>query len=219
MNKPKICCVIRTGDIAKIKDIGNLVDLFEVRIDLIGDQWTDVVKHLKRPWIACNRDHNDGGKWAGDEKSRVAELFRALDLGADIIDIETGAQGLREIVNLIKRKAKCLISFHDWKETPSGEILAGIIQQQINSGADICKVITTANRFEDNITTLNLLKQFPKIKMVAFAMGTPGIASRILSPLAGGYFTYASIKEGSESAPGQLTVQELRSIYRMLEKC
>jgi 3-dehydroquinate dehydratase-1 len=219
MNKPKICCVIRASDTAKIAEIVNMVDLFEVRIDLIGNQWTDVVKHLKRPWIACNRSINDGGKWAGDEQSRIAELYTALCLGADIIDIETSVQGLQESVNRIKKKARCLISFHDWKETPSGEILAGIIRQQISSGADICKVVTTANSFEDNVTTLSLIKQFSKIKIVAFAMGPSGITSRVLSPLAGGYFTYASIREGGESAPGQLTVQELHNIYRMLEKC
>jgi 3-dehydroquinate dehydratase-1 len=47
-------------------------------------------------------------------------------------------------------------------------------------------------------------------------MGVNGQLSRILCPLAGGYFTYASVKTGRESAKGQVTVTELREIYRML---
>jgi 3-dehydroquinate dehydratase len=36
--------------------------------------------------------------------------------------------------------------------------------------------------------------------------------------MVGGYFTYASIAEGRESAEGQITVGELRKIYGMLKK-
>jgi 3-dehydroquinate dehydratase len=52
--------------------------------------------------------------------------------------------------------------------------------------------------------------------MVSFAMGPLGLASRVLCPLIGGYFTYASLGEGKESAPGQLTVDQLKGIYRMM---
>jgi len=219
MSKPKICCVIRNADIAGIIEACNLADLFEVRIDLIGGGWTDMIGHLKRPWIACNRSIQEGGQWSGDETGRIAELYRALELGAAIIDIETGLQGLGESIGRIKKKARCMVSFHNWKETPSLEVLAAVVQQQISSGADICKVVTTARSFEDNIILLQLFKRFPRIKLVAFAMGNMGVTSRILSPLAGGYFTYASLFEGGESAPGQPTVQQLNNIYRMLGKC
>jgi 3-dehydroquinate dehydratase type I len=47
-------------------------------------------------------------------------------------------------------------------------------------------------------------------------MGQAGKISRILSPLFGGIFTYASVSKGRESAPGQLTITELREIYALL---
>ena len=37
-----------------------------------------------------------------------------------------------------------------------------------------------------------------------------------LALIVGGYFTYASLGEGRESAPGQITVSHLRKIYEML---
>jgi len=54
--------------------------------------------------------------------------------------------------------------------------------------------------------------------MVSFAMGHLGLVSRILCPLVGGYFTYASLGEGRESAPGQLTVGHLKKIYEMVKR-
>jgi 3-dehydroquinate dehydratase len=47
-------------------------------------------------------------------------------------------------------------------------------------------------------------------------MGAAGQLSRVLCPLVGGYFTYASIEEGMESADGQITVKSLKEIYRIL---
>jgi 3-dehydroquinate dehydratase len=49
-------------------------------------------------------------------------------------------------------------------------------------------------------------------------MGDTGQISRILCPLAGGYFTYASVEVGKESADGQITASELAEIYRILRR-
>jgi 3-dehydroquinate dehydratase type I len=65
---------------------------------------------------------------------------------------------------------------------------------------------------------LQLIAEFSETKIVSFAMGAAGQLSRVLCPLVGGYFTYASVEEGKESAEGQITVKELREIYRMLDK-
>jgi 3-dehydroquinate dehydratase len=48
-------------------------------------------------------------------------------------------------------------------------------------------------------------------------MGPLGTASRILCPLVGGDFTYASIKEEMASASGQITVRELEKLYGILD--
>jgi len=41
MKKPRICATITRNDIQAAREVENLVDLFEVRIDIIGDDWTD----------------------------------------------------------------------------------------------------------------------------------------------------------------------------------
>ena len=70
--------------------------------------------------------------------------------------------------------------------------------------------------FEDNLSILQLIQEFPQARLVSFAMGTMGAASRILCPVVGGDLTYASIGKGGESAEGQMTVRELINIYQIM---
>jgi 3-dehydroquinate dehydratase type I len=213
---PKICAAIVNGDAAEIEAVEPLVDLFEVRIDLIGEGWRKVAARLKKPWIACNRREDEGGKWAGREAARIKALHSAIELGAKIIDIELATPDAAEIVKEIRNSAVCLVSYHNTKETPPLDRLRQIVINQIAAGAGICKVVTTARSFADNLAVLQLITEFSSTNIVSFAMGRAGQLSRVLCPLVGGCFTYASIKAGRESAEGQVTAEELKKIYGML---
>ncbi len=215
--RPRICAAIVAGDLPSIKKVEPMVDLFEVRVDLIGRGWREVAGRLKKPWIACNRRVEEGGKWGGSESQRINELLSALELGAGIIDIELGTPGVEKVIKKIKGRAECLLSYHDIKGTPASKKMKEMVERQISAGADICKVVVTAHSLADNLAVLQLIKEFPQTKIIAFAMGAAGKISRVLCPLVGGYFTYASIEAGRESAEGQITVKDLRKIYRMLE--
>jgi len=215
-NRPRICASIVNDDLAAIKGITPFVELFEVRIDLIGEGWPELVKQLEKPWIACNRVAGEGGCWPGSESARIEKLLGAIDLGAAIIDIELATENLEPVVKRIKSGAECLLSFHDIKGTPPPERMKEIVNRQLAAGADICKVVTTAQKFEDNLAVLQLIPDFPKARVVSFAMGPLGFVSRIFCPLAGGDFVYAAIEKGREAAPGQITVGELRKIYGMV---
>ncbi|MFC1892437.1 type I 3-dehydroquinate dehydratase [Chloroflexota bacterium] len=219
MNRPRICAVIVNSDLALVKQAEEFADLFELRIDLVGEGWPELVTYLNRPWIACNRAAVEGGQWDRSEVERVHELLKAVELGVQIVDLELGTEGLATITPRIARRAECLLSFHDLTGTPSLDSLREIVRRQIAAGADICKIVTTARRFEDNITVLRLISEFPRTRVVAFAMGDAGSVSRVLCPLVGGDFTYASIEAGKESAPGQITAGNLRNLYQMVAGC
>jgi len=219
MKKPRICAVIVNNDLEAVREVEPFVDLFEVRIDLIGDGWQELVKQFKKPWIGCNRSADEGGGWEGDGASRIEKLLKAIELGADIIDLELRTTNLKQTMGLIKKRTKCMLSYHDLDKTPSLHDMKGIVRRQLEAGADVCKVVTTAQRFEDNLTILQLISEFPKARIVSLAMGPLGFASRVLCPLVGGDFTYASIEQGRESASGQITVSELRKLYGMVARC
>ncbi len=217
MNIPRICAVIVDTDLKPVKEVEPMIDLFEVRIDIIGDGWQEVVKQIKKPWIATNRTIDEGGKWEGNEARRIERLLQAIELGAAMVDVEFRTKNLTNIVPLVKKRGvKCILSFHDVVKTPPLGELKAIVTKQAKAGADICKVVTTAREFEDNLVVLQLISDFSENRMVAFAMGQMGQVSRVLSPLVGADFTYASIQKGKESAPGQITVKELKKIYEMM---
>ena len=218
MEKPRICAVIVNKDLKAIKRVEPFIELFEVRIDLISNGWQELVKQLKKPWVACNRHADEGGKWEGSEQRRIEELIKAVELGASIVDIELATRNLAEAIPPIKKKTKCLLSFHDLEKTPPLVRMKDIVQRELDAGADICKVVTTAQRFEDNLAILRLIAESPKTRIVSFAMGHLGFTSRVLCPLVGGDFTYASIEKGKESASGQITVSDLRKLYEMVGK-
>jgi 3-dehydroquinate dehydratase type I len=216
MKKPRICVTLVENNLETVKEIEPLIDLFELRLDLIGPEWPELAKFIQKPWIACNRSPEEGGKGSSNEISRVEELMWAAEAGACIVDIEYRINNLTEVVALIKPKAECLISFHDMVSTPSYNTLVRIAEGQLRAGADICKIVTTAQNFEDNLTILKLIRNFPEARMVAFAMAEAGRMSRILSPLAGGYFTYACTAVGKESAAGQVPLREMMEIYEII---
>ncbi len=217
MKRPRICAVITGNNPETIRNVEPLVDLFEVRIDLIGDGWKEVARALRKPWIACNRRTDEGGKWQGTESERIDRLLQAVSFGADMVDIEVQTKGMSEILPRIKGRAECLLSYHDLTGTPSFDDMKRILEREIQAGADVCKVVTTARASVDNLNVMRLIRDFQGRRVVSFAMGPLGILSRVLCPVMGGDFTYASIEKGGESAPGQITVTELRSMYEMMK--
>ncbi|HEX7539055.1 MAG TPA: type I 3-dehydroquinate dehydratase, partial [Syntrophales bacterium] len=86
-------------------------------------------------------------------------------------------------------------------------------------GADIVKIVTLANRVEDNLRVLELIPQALGVgqDIIAFCMGEKGRLSRVAAPLLGSCIGYASLEDGAESAPGQLTAERMKKILRLLE--
>ncbi|MEM3402960.1 MAG: type I 3-dehydroquinate dehydratase [Nitrososphaeria archaeon] len=219
MRKPKLCAVISNNNAEWIRT-ANSADLIEVRIDMIGEYWRSLLKTLRRPWIGCNRSKNEGGTWNGTESERIRELLDAISLGATYIDIELRSDQVKEVIKYTKKSnKKVIISYHDTRETPTLAELKQIIKEEACLGADLCKLVTTANRFEDNLTILQLLQENSDLtRITAFCMGEKGIVSRILSPLFGGELVYVSTGVGSESATGQISLESFKKIYKMIDQ-
>ncbi|MCL2141159.1 MAG: type I 3-dehydroquinate dehydratase [Dehalococcoidia bacterium] len=216
MKTPRVCTVITRPDTKAIRQAETMTDFFEVRIDLLGKDWQQVAQSLSKPWIATNRLLAEGGAWEGSEEGRIQELLNAVNLGAAIIDIELATPSLDEIVPRIKQKSDCLISWHETHCTPPLSFLRQIVEEELAAGADICKVVTTAQTIDDNANVLMLVHEFRHAKITAFAMGEHGRTSRILCALGGSPFTYAALDEKSRSADGQLSIAQMYQIFETL---
>jgi 3-dehydroquinate dehydratase type I len=188
-------------------------DLIEVRLDCLENRsaLADVAAHGKAPKIATI-------KFSGTEKEQQQTLLTAAKNGFEYVDVELTSPKLKDTVREVKSLgAKPIVSFHDSAKTLSPSELNSVLEREITSGADICKIVTTAKRIEDNLTVLNFTSAAcTKAKVVCFAMGELGRVSRLLSPLFGGYFTFASLERGNETAAGQMTIQEMKAAYALL---
>jgi len=195
-------------------------DLVEFRTDYLKRVKLDLLlKNRRKPFIVTNRRAEEGGKYKGEERERLGVLQEAIDFGAEFIDVELGT-GRSFLQNLLKsrRGTQVILSSHDFQKTPSPKALQRLFNKMARWEADVIKVVPFAKSWEDNLTILSLIPfaRVRKKKIVAFCMGEKGKISRILSPLLGAAWTYASFNEHSASAPGQLTAGEMKEIWRML---
>ena len=80
------------------------------------------------------------------------------------------------------------------------------------------KMVTFAHSREDNLNVLGLIPYATERgqKIIAFCMGERGKMSRVMAPWMGAAWTYASLSTDRVSAPGQITVREMRRIWEGL---
>jgi 3-dehydroquinate dehydratase-1 len=82
---------------------------------------------------------------------------------------------------------------------------------------DFIKIATMSHGPQDNHNLFKLLLNHNhQIPMILIGMSPHGRATRILMPLLGAYLTYASIDDFL-AAPGQIPLNELKSIYQQLQ--
>ena len=192
-------------------------DFIEIRLDRLEDCLG------KQRGIADIAAHGKTLKIATDKASRTETehqqlLIDAAKGGFDYVDVELSTPKLEALVKELKALgAKPIVSFHKFDGSLSISELNSVLEREIASGAEVCKIVTTAERMEDNLTALNFTSvASTKAKVVCFCMGELGKISRLLSPLFGGFFTFASLEHGSETASGQLTIQEMKAAYEVL---
>jgi 3-dehydroquinate dehydratase type I len=202
------------------KAIASHADFIEVRLDCFEKprELAEVALHGKTPKIATIMPASRHGKFSGTEAEQKQILLTAAKSGFAFVDVELSTPNLEELVSEVKAAgAKPIVSSHDFQSSLSLPELNSIFEREISSGAEVCKIVTTAKQVEDNLTLLNFTsKASKKAKVVCFCMGELGKISRLLSPVFGGFFTFASLENGSETAAGQMTIQEMKAAYELL---
>lgn len=195
-------------------------DLIEVRLDNFQNHSNiaEIPSCTKTPLIATNKPTKFGGKYSGNEIKRQNILIEAAKNGFEYIDVDLGTPNQTEFIDRLHGLgAKTVVSFHDVQRTPPISELSRIFELEIAAGADICKIVTTAKHVEDNLTVLKFVAfASKKADLVCFAMGKLGRPSRLLSPVFGAFFTFASLDEDRKTAKGQLSVKEMQTAYAAL---
>ena len=195
-------------------------DFVEVRLDCLeaSRNLSELSKSTKIPLIATNKLRSEKGSFSGTETERQQTLLNAAKNGFEYVDVDMSSAKRKETIDKLRQLGvKPIASFHKFDGALSSLEMGDILKQEISSGAAVCKIVTTAKEIEDNLIMLNFISAMPsRVKLVCFCMGENGRVSRLLSPLFGAFFTFASLEQGSKTAPGQLTIQDMRAAYHLL---
>ncbi len=202
----------RTMDeaLTDMDEASKAADIIELRIDYMGNPNIErLLAQSTVPKIVTNRTWLEGGMFEGSDRERIAYLEEAIELGAEYIDIE-----LQHYQHLSKRKTKKIVSYHNFELTPTN--LDDIYKRIADKNPDIVKIATKANSTRDSLRMLELIAQADK-DIIGICMGEKGIMTRVYGPSVGGYLTFASLGDGKASAPGQMSVEELRQAWELLQ--
>jgi len=203
-------------------------DALELRADHLADHTPDAIADLLPrlaehgvPLLFTNRAVQEGGAQGGDEGERVATILAAIASGIPaLVDLELAtAPALRaRVIDTGKRRGvPIILSSHDFVATPPDEELLARLAAMAEAGADAAKLALMPREAGDAVRLLALCRAATSapaaLPLAAMSMGPLGAITRVIGHRAGSALTFAALTAGGGSAPGQLTLAELRALW------
>lgn len=189
-------------------------DWLEVRLDEwpMQEDLAPVLERVALPVLVACRTPEDGGHYRGTLTARRELLSRALQAGAEGIDLEqwetwtpsTGRTRLRLKIR----------SFHSFTGVPK-EVAR--IRDELSAPGTVVKLVVTAHDLADAAPVLDLLRRTDQQEQptVAFAMGRTAWVTRVLSAVLGSPFVYGSLDAARGTVKDQPPVAMLAGLYRV----
>ena len=189
----------------------NKADIDKADLEKLGKQIDKIMGSRGNAKILMTlRSPEQGGQRASTFKER--DLFWRMGCDLEWADFEedmfeTSYDWLYERI----------FSYHDFNEVPQD--LERIYQRFSETPADIIKIAVHTHDISDGLPLWKLLKKPGKDdqRFVPIAMGEAGKWTRILGLAYGAPLTYAALETGKEVAPGQISAEDLRDVYRVKE--
>ncbi len=224
----KICVSLCAPTLAELETAciaaARLGDVIELRLDCLREPELARLTQIARltgkpapPVILTLRAPEQGGFRQLTREQRM-QFWQALfgEFAAAYLDLELDlVQSLSESPLAAPDWSRVICSHHDFKGVPND--LIAIYETMAATPATILKIAVQANDIVDCLPVFDLLSRarLEGRKLIAIAMGSAGIATRILGPAWGSHLTYAAFDDESATASGQITAVELRETYRL----
>lgn len=169
------------------------------------------------PVIVTCRDTCEGGAVDYPELLRLDVLTMALGEGAEFVDVEfvnfqRGAFRQRIESALAEAKSRLILSTHDFTG-PFDDVKRRHREIVQACPAAVPKLVCTASHIKDCFDAFDLLYEADG-DCIVLCMGPAGLISRVLTKKLGGLLTFASLDEASGTAPGQVTLDAFKGLYR-----
>lgn len=208
-----ICVSIsRWQQLEQVLDSG--ARFLELRLDLIREDPVKIYSFLPdtvKTLVTCRPE-------VYSEHESLHMLKTSMDLGATYVDVEL--ESADTYLDTLAAHAllcgtKLIVSHHNFEFTPEPEELEVLIKRCYERGGELAKIAVQVNSQEDVRKLLNLYS-LPG-KKVILGMGKLGRITRVMGPYLGAEFTFAAAGDGEETAPGQLSYDQLNAIYKVID--
>jgi shikimate dehydrogenase/3-dehydroquinate dehydratase type I len=194
--------------------------IVELRLDLFpGIDTGAAVRACPLPILATLRSQAEGGQGPNDPRLRSRSIREAREAGAALLDLEFERDfGLVRDLGLAPEQT--VLSWHEPTGTPKS--LFAIVDRVMESQTRWIKIVPTAHTLRDTISVLGLHRRFndrhpSNRRLLTFAMGASGMASRYLAPLLGPPIGYAAWSAEAPAAPGQLSIDLCQAVIGHLD--
>jgi 3-dehydroquinate dehydratase-1 len=209
-------------------------DLLEWRIDFFADIGDDkaviasaqAIRKVANgiPVLLTRRNVSEGGNPIPIAEPAVVAMYIAACEAkcVEIIDYElsNAAADLQRLREVSKASGIAMImSYHNFQMTPDAATLDSKFAAAHHLGADVAKVAVMPKNEQDVLTLLaatDRARQTIDIPLISMSMGGVGSLSRIIGWVYGSAATFAVGK--SSSAPGQISIEELRVMLALIRK-
>jgi 3-dehydroquinate dehydratase/shikimate dehydrogenase len=160
-------------------------------------------------FLATCRRRVGRGKFDGDAEQELYWLIQAREAGCQWCDLEM--ETYRDLPEGFLREypipKRILLSVHDFDRTPK---LPKKISLARHGQVDAVKIAVKARTISDSLRLLRLARRSKNF--VAVPMGEIGLPARILALREGSALAYAPVARAT--APGQVSLEELKHLYR-----
>jgi len=230
LSQPRICISLCEKTISAlqraIEGAATLSNLIELRLDCLDADERETglpillqtLEQFGCKSILCLRAADQGGRDEFDIETRRSFWSREFP-GDSFLDIELDLVEAFDSRTLDERQLipwqRVICSHHDFAGMPLD--LIRLYERMAATPARVLKIAVQANDALDCLPVFQLLAraQRDSRELIAIAMGTAGIATRVLGPSRGSFLTFASPNKALPTAPGQISVGALNDIYRI----
>jgi len=210
MTASLLCETVTGGSMAELltaRENATHGDMVELRLDGVADlDVAGAIQGRRVPVVITCRPAWEGGRFEGTEEARARILARALELGAEYIDVEwRAAMQSADFAALVRcDPARVVLSSHDFDGVPAD--LEERVTAMRSLGAGAIKIAVMASRLTDTLP----LKRIAQVgDAIVVGMGEAGVPSRLLAARYGSRWTYA----GNAVAPGQMPAERMADDY------
>jgi 3-dehydroquinate dehydratase-1 len=195
----------------RLDHLCGMLDPLERKMSILSGRRSGPGRAEPAPVIVTARDPREGGANNLSFQQRLDLLLRFLPY-AKYLDVELrSAHGFKSLLERARKQNICrILSFHNFKSTPSPRSLRAKAASAKAHGADIFKVATRTDTPAELARLVDfVMNKGIDLSVSAMGIGKLGAISRLLLARGGSVLNYASLQRSQ--IEGQLPIELLRS--------